>query len=149
MRAGASSAPAGRTCDGRGGQRFGQDASRRAGRRVDVEQGGDRRREVVQRDMIRLHPRLDARPHQHQRNVRVVVVGSAVSRACRGANPERLEDDLEIAGALRDGRLKRVLADWSPTVPGLYLYYSSRRHMLPALRAFIDCLLDRDIGQES
>jgi len=31
-------------------------------------------------------------------------------------------------------------------VPGLYLYYSSRRYLRPALRAFIDCLLDRDLG---
>ncbi|MCD9095646.1 hypothetical protein LU699_05430 [Luteimonas fraxinea] len=36
-------------------------------------------------------------------------------------------------------------ADWSPTVPGPYLYYAHRRHMRPALRAFIDCLLDRDL----
>lgn len=57
-------------------------------------------------------------------------------------------NDDDIAEALRDGRLRRVLADWSPTVPGLYLYYSSRRYMLPALRAFIDCLLDRDLGNE-
>jgi DNA-binding transcriptional LysR family regulator len=42
------------------------------------------------------------------------------------------------------GRLKRVLADWSLTSPGLYLYYWNRRHPQPALRAFIDCLLDRD-----
>ncbi|TMN19679.1 LysR family transcriptional regulator [Pseudoxanthomonas sp. X-1] len=55
-------------------------------------------------------------------------------------------NDGGIADALAEGRLKRVLADWSPTVPGLFLYYSSRRHMLPALRAFIDCLLDRDIA---
>lgn len=54
-------------------------------------------------------------------------------------------NDEGIAAALRDGRLKRVLADWSPTVPGLFLYYSSRRYLLPALRAFIDCLLDRDL----
>ena len=58
-------------------------------------------------------------------------------------------NDDGIAEALRDGRLRRVLADWSPTVPGLYLYYSSRRHMLPALRAFIDCMLDRDLGGEA
>ncbi|MEJ2789377.1 MULTISPECIES: LysR family transcriptional regulator [unclassified Pseudoxanthomonas] len=57
-------------------------------------------------------------------------------------------NDEGIADALQDGRLKRVLSDWSPTVPGLYLYYSSRRYMLPALRAFIDCLLDRDLGSE-
>lgn len=57
-------------------------------------------------------------------------------------------NDDDIAEALHDGRLRRVLADWSPTVPGLYLYYSSRRHMLPGLRAFIDCMLDRDLGGE-
>ena len=45
------------------------------------------------------------------------------------------------------GRLKRVLADWSPMVPGLFLYYPSRRLPTPALRAFIDCLLDRDVTQ--
>jgi DNA-binding transcriptional LysR family regulator len=58
-------------------------------------------------------------------------------------------NDDGIAEALRDGRLRRVLADWSPKVPGLYLYYSSRRHMLPALRGFIDCMLDRDLGDEA
>ena len=58
-------------------------------------------------------------------------------------------NDDDIVEALRDGRLRRVLADWSPTVPGLYLYYSSRRHMLPGLRAFIDCMLDRDLGGEA
>lgn len=56
-------------------------------------------------------------------------------------------DDDGISEALQDGRLKRVLGEWSPTVPGLFLYYSSRRCLLPALRAFIDCLLDRDLGQ--
>ena len=53
-------------------------------------------------------------------------------------------DDDQIVEALGRGRLKRVLADWSLTSPGLYLYYSNRRHSQPALRAFIDCLLDRD-----
>src|SRR6266436_6137922 len=53
-------------------------------------------------------------------------------------------DDDRIDEAIARGRLKRVLADWSLTSPGLYLYYSNRRHPQPALRAFIDCLLDRD-----
>ena len=44
------------------------------------------------------------------------------------------------------GLPKRVLADWSPTVPGLFLYYSNRHLPQPALRAFIDCLLDRDVA---
>jgi len=44
---------------------------------------------------------------------------------------------------IREGRLRRVLAKWSPSFPGLFLYYSNTRHPRPALRAFIDCLLDR------
>jgi DNA-binding transcriptional LysR family regulator len=56
-------------------------------------------------------------------------------------------NDDEIAEALERGRLKRILVDWSLTAPGLYLYYSNRRHIQPALRAFIDCLLDRDKGK--
>ncbi|HEY4213723.1 MAG TPA: LysR family transcriptional regulator [Steroidobacteraceae bacterium] len=49
-----------------------------------------------------------------------------------------------VEEAMVRGRLNRILADWSLTSPGLYLYYSNRRHPQPALRAFIDCLLDRD-----
>jgi len=52
-------------------------------------------------------------------------------------------NDDGIAEALECGLLKRVLADWSLSVPGLYLYYANRRHVQPALRAFIDCMLDR------
>src|SRR6266849_3874108 len=58
-------------------------------------------------------------------------------------------DDDRVHESIARGRLKRVLADWSPTVPGLFLYYSNRRHPQPALRAFIDCLLDRDTEPDS
>jgi DNA-binding transcriptional LysR family regulator len=53
-------------------------------------------------------------------------------------------DDDRVYEAIARGWLKRILADWSLTSPGLYLYYSNRRHPQPALRAFIDCLLERD-----
>jgi DNA-binding transcriptional LysR family regulator len=53
--------------------------------------------------------------------------------------------DPRIAGWLEEGRLERVLQAYSPVFPGLYLYYANRRHQPPALRAFIDCLLDRDL----
>jgi DNA-binding transcriptional LysR family regulator len=43
------------------------------------------------------------------------------------------------------GRLTQVLADWSITKPGLFLYYPNRRHAHAALGAFVDCLLDRDL----
>ena len=49
-----------------------------------------------------------------------------------------------IDEAVARGLLTPVLTGWSLTSPGLYLYYSNRRHPQPALRAFIDCLLDRD-----
>jgi DNA-binding transcriptional LysR family regulator len=55
-------------------------------------------------------------------------------------------DDDRVDEEIARGRLTRVLADWSLTSPGLYIYYSNRRHPQPALRAFIDCLLDRDKG---
>jgi DNA-binding transcriptional LysR family regulator len=52
-------------------------------------------------------------------------------------------EDTGVDQAIKAGRLKRILADWSPTLPGLFLYYSGRRNPTPALRAFIDCLVDR------
>src|SRR6266550_1778411 len=53
-------------------------------------------------------------------------------------------DKDRVEEAIARGHLKRILVDWSLTSPGLYLYYSNRRHPQPALRAFVDCLLDRD-----
>ena len=43
-----------------------------------------------------------------------------------------------IRGELEQGLLETALEDWCPSFPGLYLYYPSRNHMRPALRAFID-----------
>jgi DNA-binding transcriptional LysR family regulator len=51
-------------------------------------------------------------------------------------------EDTGVDQAINVGRLKRVLVDWSATLPGLFLYYSGRRNPTPALRAFIDCLVD-------
>ena len=53
-------------------------------------------------------------------------------------------DNDRVEEAIARGQLKRILVDWSLSSPGLYLYYSNRRHPQPALRAFIDCLLDLD-----
>ena len=43
---------------------------------------------------------------------------------------------------LAQGALVEVLADWSITRPGLFLYHSGRRHSPAALRAFIACMLE-------
>jgi len=67
-----------------------------------------------------------------------------VEAALQGLGILYAYDDDHVGEALASGRITRVLAGWSPTSPGLYLYYSNRRHPQPALRAFIDCLLDRD-----
>src|SRR6266851_8073134 len=67
-----------------------------------------------------------------------------VEAALQGLGILYAYDDDHVGEALASGRLKRVLAGWSLTSPGLFLYYSNRRHPQPALRAFIDCLLDRD-----
>lgn len=48
-----------------------------------------------------------------------------------------------VGELLAQGKLVQVLADWSITRPGMFLYYPSRRHRPAALGAFIDCLLDR------
>jgi len=37
-------------------------------------------------------------------------------------------------------RLVRVLADFCPPFPGYFLYYPSRTHIAPKLRALVDCL---------
>ena len=45
-----------------------------------------------------------------------------------------------IDGFLEQGRLVRLLADWSPAVPNFVLYYPSRSRAPRKLRAFIDFL---------
>src|SRR6201987_902278 len=85
------------------------------------------------------------------KNVEIAVEGPLISNhqdvvveaALQGLGILYSYDDDPVGGAIAGGRLKRILADWSLRSPGLYLYYSNRRHPQPALRAFIDCLLDR------
>jgi DNA-binding transcriptional LysR family regulator len=67
-----------------------------------------------------------------------------VEAALQGLGILYAYDHDHVEEAIARGQLTRVLADWSVTSPGLYLYYADRRHPRLALRAFIDCLLDRD-----
>lgn len=48
---------------------------------------------------------------------------------------------------IRAGTLQRVLGSFSPTFPGFYLYYPSRRQQSSKLRAFVDYALGR-AGQQ-
>ncbi|WP_375787530.1 LysR family transcriptional regulator [Bradyrhizobium sp. Pha-3] len=49
----------------------------------------------------------------------------------------------DVADDLRDGRLVQLLADWTPSFPGICLYYSGRRHLPAGLRALIDLIQER------
>src|SRR6266571_1047600 len=52
-----------------------------------------------------------------------------------------------IAGDLRTRKLRVVLEEYAPLVPGLFLYFPSRAQVSPALRAFVD--LARELTGES
>jgi len=68
-----------------------------------------------------------------------------VAAALQGLGIAYAFDRQRIDEHLTRGRLVQVLADWSITRPGLFLYHPSRRHVPATLRAFIDCMLDRDL----
>ena len=59
--------------------------------------------------------------------------------ACPGARADRGR-----AGA--DGKLVQVLEPFAPIAPGVFLYYPSRRQIMPKLRAFIDHVRSRAPG---
>ena len=44
----------------------------------------------------------------------------------------------QVQTHLSEGRLQRVLDDWCPYYPGFFLYYTSRRQLPTAMRAFVD-----------
>jgi DNA-binding transcriptional LysR family regulator len=46
-------------------------------------------------------------------------------------------------GAVKAGKLVRLLEPFAPMAPGVFLYYPSRRQMPPKLRAFIDHMKSR------
>lgn len=46
----------------------------------------------------------------------------------------------QVADALADGQLVKVLADAVPPLPAYHLYYPSRRHHSPAFKLFLDAV---------
>jgi DNA-binding transcriptional LysR family regulator len=46
----------------------------------------------------------------------------------------------QVAGYIEQGELIRVLADWSPSFPGFFIYCPGRRHQSAALSALICAL---------
>jgi DNA-binding transcriptional LysR family regulator len=66
----------------------------------------------------------------------------AVDAALDGLGLAYVFED-RVAPFLSDGRLVRVLSDWTPSFPGFFLYYPSRRHVPPTLAALIAILRRR------
>jgi DNA-binding transcriptional LysR family regulator len=60
-----------------------------------------------------------------------------LSAAVEGLGLAQLPGPL-AAGPVTAGKLIRVLEPFAPMAPGVFLYYPSRRQMMPKLRAFID-----------
>lgn len=50
------------------------------------------------------------------------------------------------AEAVAAGKLVEVLEPFAATTPGVFLYYPSRRQMMPKLRAFVDHVKSRSDG---
>jgi DNA-binding transcriptional LysR family regulator len=46
----------------------------------------------------------------------------------------------QVQGVIGDGRLLRVLEDWTPPFPGYHLYYPSRRQHSPAFALLLEAL---------
>ncbi|WP_413728247.1 LysR family transcriptional regulator [Sodalis sp. RH19] len=52
------------------------------------------------------------------------------------------EPEFVVGEALAEGRLVQVLPDWSPPPVGVYAVYTSRNHLAPKVRSFIDWLVN-------
>jgi DNA-binding transcriptional LysR family regulator len=69
------------------------------------------------------------------------MLGAAVEGLGLAQVPEPI-----AAGAVKAGKLVRVLEPFAPMAPGVFLYYPSRHQMLPKLRAFIDHVKSRSVS---
>jgi DNA-binding transcriptional LysR family regulator len=69
------------------------------------------------------------------------MLGAAVQGIGLAQVPEPI-----AAQALKEKKLVRVLEPFAPVVSGVFLYYPSRRQILPKLRAFIDHVKSRPSG---
>jgi DNA-binding transcriptional LysR family regulator len=65
--------------------------------------------------------------------------------AIEGVGLAQLPEPMAASG-LRAGKLVHVLEPFAPTLPGVFLYYPSRRQIMPKLRAFIDHVKRRPVG---
>ena len=114
--------------------------------------------ELHNHDCINWRLQLDGRAYRWEfenkgKRIEVAVEGPVVTNhsdigvaaALQGLGVAYAFDHERVDEHLARGRLVQLLADWSITRSGLFLYHPSRRHLPAALRAFIDCMLDKDL----
>jgi DNA-binding transcriptional LysR family regulator len=70
-----------------------------------------------------------------------------LAAALEGVGLAQLPEPVAKA-ALGAGRLRHLLMPFAPTTPGVFLYHSGRREVLPKLRAFIDHVRSLPIAAE-
>jgi DNA-binding transcriptional LysR family regulator len=70
------------------------------------------------------------------------MLGAAMEGIGLAQLPEPMVDE-----GLRTGKLVEVLKPLAPVIPGVFLYYPSRRQVMPKLRAFIDHVKSRQAEQ--
>lgn len=61
-----------------------------------------------------------------------------ILEAVRGGAGIGYMSEFHVAEDLASGQLVQLLADWTPSYPGICLYYPNRRHLPAGLRAFVD-----------
>jgi DNA-binding transcriptional LysR family regulator len=66
------------------------------------------------------------------------MLGAAVEGLGLAQVPEPI-----AAGAMKAGKLARVLESFATIAPGVFLYYPNRHQMMPKLRVFIDHVKSR------
>lgn len=84
---------------------------------------------------------------EHNQAIDVLVRGPLIAQdyttlvgaAARGLGLAQVPQPI-AATALREGKLRIVLAEFQTMTPGVFLYHSGNRQVLPKLRAFIDHL---------
>jgi len=75
----------------------------------------------------------------------LTMLGAAVEGVGLAQVPEPI-----AAEPMRAGKLVQVLEPFASIAPGVFLYYPSRRQMMPKLRAFIDHIKSRpDAAKEA
>jgi DNA-binding transcriptional LysR family regulator len=68
---------------------------------------------------------------------------TVLSAAVEGVGLAQVPEPI-AAELVKAGKLVHVLEPFAPTTPGVFLYYPSRRQILPKLRAFIDHVKSRN-----